>query len=746
MRMPSGSRFLFAALALSSAQASLAAVQSDPAAPATADDAGTPASADDVAFSADTLSYDSDADIVTAEGNVRMRRDGNTLTAGRIVWNRGTGDVTAIGNVSVTNANGDVAYGDSVALTDTLKDGAVENLLLVLADGGRLVARKGVRKNEITTLSGAAYTPCSVIDSDGCPKEPVWKISAVRVVHDPARHRIYYKGARLSLFGAPLLPLPGLSHPDGSGAPGSGFLVPDIRVGRTNGVEISAPLYLALSPNRDITITPHLYSKVKPALEAELRALTSSGGYRLRGMITHGSRMPVNAIATAATRDRGIRGYLDASGRYQPNQWWTLSGAGMVTTDKTFLRRYDISDSDRLRSTLNAERIGFDSYFSIAGWATQTLRIGDSQKLQPLALPAIDWRRRIGDPFLGGRIELQANSLSLVRASGQDTQRAFAGLRWDLRRRTTLGQELTFTLYGRGDVYHTDETGKTLTAIYRGEEGWNTRAIGAAAIDMRWPFVGPLFGGTQKITPRIQLVASPHIANLKIPNEDARSVDLEDSNLFALNRFPGYDRWEDGSRVTYGLEWGLQLSRFTLEAVIGQSYRLSNKAGILPDGTGLSQRFSDIVGRTTVRYRDFVSLTHRFRLDKDSGSVRRNEINATVGSSTTYAMVSYLRLNRGIDTAIEDLRDREEVQFGGRVQFARHWSLFGSTIVDLTDAREDPQSTADGYEPVRHRVGLMYDDECIELGVTWRRDYVQQGDARRGNTFLFRLALKNLGR
>lgn len=738
--MTSGSRLILIAAMLSLASQAAAAPPVDPA------DPEPPASSEEVAFSANRLSYDSDADIVTADGDVRMVRDGNRLRADSITWNRGSGEVTATGNVSVTNANGDVAYGDSVALTDTLKDGVVQNLLLVLADGGRLVARTGVRKNDITTLSGAAYTPCSVIDSDGCPKEPIWKISAVRVVHNPDKHRIYYKGAHLSLFGAPVLPLPGLSHPDGSGAPGSGFLVPDIRYGRTNGLEISAPFYMALSPNRDLTLTPHLYSKVAPALQAEFRALTSSGAYRIGGMLTYGSRIPASQSLVPNRRDKDIRGHLDASGRYQPDPWWTLSGSALVTTDKTFLRRYDISDSDRLRSTVSAERIGLDSYFVIAGWATQTLRIGDQQKLQPLALPAIDWRRRMTDPLLGGRIELQANSLSLVRAAGQDTQRAFGGIRWDLRRRTTLGQKLTFTLYGRGDVYHTDETGKTLTALYRGDEGWTSRLIGAAAVDMRWPFVGPLFGGTQKITPRVQLAASPRTRNLSIPNEDARSVDLEDSNLFALNRFPGYDRWEDGARVTYGVEWGMQLPDFTVDAVIGQSYRLSRKPTILPDGTGLSERFSDIVGRTTVRYRDFVSLTHRFRIDKDNAAIRRNEINATIGSTKTYAMVGYLRLNRGIDTAIEDLRDREEVQLAARVQFARYWSLFGSTVIDLTDSREDPLSTADGYEPVRHRLGLLYDDECVEIGLTWRRDYERQGDARRGNTYLFRLALKNLGR
>jgi LPS-assembly protein len=67
-------------------------------------------------------------------------------------------------------------------------------------------------------------------------------------------------------------------------------------------------------------------------------------------------------------------------------------------------------------------------------------------------------------------------------------------------------------------------------------------------------------------------------------------------------------------------------------------------------------------------------------------------------------------------------------------------------VIDLTGKSEDPLSIADGFQPVRHRVGLLYDDDCIQLGVTWRRDYQTTGDARSGNTFLLRLALKNLGR
>lgn len=705
-----------------------------------------PANPDQVDFSADTLSYDSDAEIVTAEGNVRMLRDGNRLRADKVIWYRNTGEVAASGAIAVTNPQGDTAYGDSIKLSDSLKDGIVENLLIVLADGGRLVANHGERKDGVTTLSDAAYTACPVVDAAGCPKEPIWKLSAVKVIHNPVKHRIYYKGARLSLFGAPLLWLPGLSHPDGSETPGSGFLVPDVRYTRGNGPELILPYYFSLAPNRDITLTPHLFTDILPALEARYRGLTEDGAYSIGGMITKSSRLPASVTGPSNNSRRSVRGYFDANGRFQIDPLWTISGSILATTDKTFMRRYDISDADRLRSTIRAERIDKNSYLSISGWAAQTLRTGDRQGLQPIALPALDYRRVLTDPLAGGRIQLQANSLALMRTDGQDTQRAFASIRWDLRSRTALGQEIQFTLYGRGDVYHTDDTISTVTASYRGREGWTSRGIGATAVDMRWPFIGPLFGGTQRITPRVQLAASLPAANLKIPNEDARSIDLEDSNLFALNRFPGYDRWEDGSRITYGLEWAFERPDFTLESIVGQSYRLSRKPNILLNGTGLSERFSDIVGRTTVRWRDFVSLTHRVRLDKDSGAIRRNEINATIGSRSTYVTAGYLRLNRDIDTAIEDLRDREELQFAARVKFARYWSLFGSTVVDLTDKREDPITTADGYEPVRHRVELTYEDDCFQLGLSWRHDYDRAGDARRGNSYRLRLALKNLGR
>jgi LPS-assembly protein len=696
-----------------------------------------------VAFEASQVDYDSDTQVVTASGNLILRSEDQSVRANSVSWNRTSGQIVATGDVRMVDEDGNQLFTDRLELTDELKAGAMSNLLLVLREGGRLAAVQGTRDEAgNVVLTRAAYSGCQVETASGCPKTPSWRITAERVVYDQASKKINFKGAYFELFGARVLPLPILSLAVG-GQANSGVEIPDLGYSASNGFELKDSYYWRIADNRDLLVSGFLYSKTAPMASAQYRALTDNGAYQITGYFTYGRRIPLGQ--SVPTSEKDWRGYLNANGRFHLDPNWSVSASARFATDRTFLRRYDISRDDRLRSTVNVERIDDDSYLSIAGWATQVLLTDQRQGLVPIALPEIDYRRRLADPLLGGHLNPQINSLALTRTAGQDTQRAFASAEWDLRRVTAWGQEVTFTALARGDVYHSDENAATVTALYRGLPGWQARGIAIAAVDVKWPLVGALLGGTQVLTPRVQVVASPPIRNLAIPNEDARSIDLEDSNLFALNRFPGYDRIEDGVRVTYGADWELDRPGWRVRTTIGQSYRLSDKPALFPVGTGLQGRFSDWVGRTEIRFRDFIKLTHRFRLDKDNFAVRRNEIDATLGSDRTYVEVGYLRLNRNVDLTFEDLQDREELRAAGRLAFAKYWSVFGSAVVNLTDKKEDPTATSDGFDPLRTRLGVAYTDDCLEFGMTWRRDYVRIADARLGNTFQVYFSLKNLG-
>ena len=154
--------------------------------------------------------------------------------------------------------------------------------------------------------------------------------------------------------------------------------------------------------------------------------------------------------------------------------------------------------------------------------------------------------------------------------------------------------------------------------------------------------------------------------------------------------------------------------------------------------------FSDIVGRTRIRYGRFIDLTHRFRLDKDNFAVRRNEIDldrrqrrrpmprsAICGSTATS-----IRRSRICAT-------RRSCALAGRVLFHRYWSVFGATV-HRPHRQERRPAVAGRRVGSRCATGsaFEYEDECLELGLTWRRDYERIGAFRKGSTFALHLALK----
>jgi LPS-assembly protein len=737
--MPRRQPFRPALLALLLASAAEAAAQ-EPGPPAAAPELPQPM----VEFEADLLSYDERLDVITASGNVRVNREGRVLTADTVVYDRRNGRVTASGNVLVDSGDGVRAVADEFELTETLRDGVVSNLLLVLADGSRLAAKDGVREGGRSTLNRAVYSPCKVVDDAGCPQEPVWQLKAVRVVHDPARGRVFYTGARLEFFGVPVAALPSLSHPDGFDRNQSGLLSPDVRLSRELGGEVRLPYFWSIAPDRDLTVTGHVYTNVAPMVGVEYRQLLAGGPIQLGLLGTYAGGQAQDPV-TGEIVDTGarFRGAFEGRGRVEHGSGWRSSFSARLTNDDNFLGRYQISLDNRLRSTYALERFEPERYFAVRGWAFQDLTPNSAPGRVPVALPLVDFLWRVPDLPVGGALTLEANSLGLWRRDGQSMARALASAQWNRSLLTPLGQRVTFTGLLRGDLYSTSDSALADDPLYAGDDGFRARFVPLAAVDVEWPFAGPLFGGTQTLTPRVQLVATTSTANGGIPNEDSRAVDLEESNLFALNRFPGFDRWEEGTRLTYGADWRLALAGVVVAAQIGQSYRLAGQGDLFPEGTGLAGKVSDFVGRASVRFGRYVEVTQRLRLDKDSLAIRRNETDIAVGSRRTFLSVGYLKYNRNI--ALEDLTDHEEVRAGGRVAFGRYWALFGSAVVDLTSQEEDPLTLNDGFQPIRHRLGVSYTDECFEFGLTWKRNYLDNPNARQGNTILFTLKLRNLG-
>ena len=122
-----------------------------------------------------------------------------------------------------------------------------------------------------------------------------------------------------------------------------------------------------------------------------------------------------------------------------------------------------------------------------------------------------------------------------------------------------------------------------------------------------------------------------------------------------------------------------------------------------------------------------------FRLDRNTLSLRRNEIGLNVGPPEYHLSLTYLSLSR--ELTADELIDREEVAATGRARLSNYWSLTGHTRHDLTDTGGTINS---GY-------GLEYEDECFSFVFDFKRDFTRDRELEPNTTISFRIRLKSLG-
>ena len=690
--------------------------------------------AENIEMSADILSYDKNKTLVTAEGRVIIvTDDGYILNAPKVTYNETTGIVHATGGIRITDPNGNTMMVEEAQLDDKLRDGFIENVRMMMGDGARLAAQNGRRHaGRISTLNNAVYSPCRDVCVRGTePKDPLWQVKAERITHDQKKRRLTYQNATLEMLGLPVLFLPYLSHPDPSVKRASGLLTPEFFQKRELGVSVKLPYHHVLSPSADATLTPIITSKEGLVLAGEYRQHIGIGQFDMQSSATYTDARDNNNIKTGK---KEFRTHIFSNGQFVHNETWRSSYKVQLSSDDTYLRRYGFSDLDTLTNEYKAEGYFGRSYASVQSLFFQGLRIEDDFGTNPIALPFLQYDY-VGTPGRHGDVvRANANFLALNRFDGIDTSRLSLNSSWELPLRTKHGLEVRYGGHVRGDLYQITDASRPDIPVFGGENGITGRLLPSLTARLRWPFAKSTAKTQQILEPLVDVIIAPDGGNPSaITNEDSRTFELTDTNIFAANRFPGIDRWEGGTRINYGVKWSFFMGNLSSEVVLGQSYRVESNSVIFPEGSGLSGNFSDVVGRWDVKLSKAFGIAHRFRLDKDTLRVRRNEVDIQYGGRDGGLSVGYFQLNR--NRIAEGLDDREEIRAGGYFSPKTNWTLYGDVIQNLTS----------GAKPVSHRLGVKYQNECLEFRLSWRKSFTEDRDIVPGSSINFSIRLKHLG-
>jgi LPS-assembly protein len=738
------------------------------------------------------IRYDYTNNSVAAVGNVQIYYGGATVEADQVIYDQKTKRLRAEGNVRLTEPDGKITYGQVIDLTDDYRDGFVDSLRLETPDDTRFAAARADRTSgNYTVLQNGVYTACEPCKDDP-RKPPLWQVKAARIIHDEGEKMLYFEDARIEFFGVPLAYVPFLSAPDPTVKRKSGFLFPSLSQTSQYGFGVEPKYFWALAPNYDLTLSALLTTKQGVLFKGEWRHRLLEGSYSIRaaGIFQQDPGYFANRDGPGSPTANTFRGVVQTAGQFALSDKWVWGWTGVLVTDTQFLYDYQLRQFagafDPFQTGFASEGVsqlylngaGERSYFDIRSIYYYGFSQFDHQGQIPIIHPVLDYSNVLPQQLLGGEFSYKANLTSLTRQQAEfnaitqsaqnsgvcqsptadtaipancllrgvpgDYTRASAQVDWRRTLVTDNGQMITPFLRLRGDVasVSVDNEAGVSNYISPSSNGL-ARGMPAAGVEYRYPFISVSSWGTQTIEPIAQLILRPNETDIgKFPNEDAQSLVFDTSNLFAIDKYSGWDRVEGGSRVNAGIQYTAQVNRAgSLNAMFGQSYAIFGQNSFAIGDTtntglnsGLDKNVSDYVGRVTYQPNQVYSFTVRGRFDQSTFTPQRLEIETRANFERWTLQVLYG--DYAPQPLLGFLTRREGLLTAASVKLTENWILLGSTRYDIENDRFD-----------QARVGVGYVDDCFMLSVNWLSSYTYTTATApvRNDTVMLQFSLRTLG-
>lgn len=702
---------------------------------------------EDISVIADEFGHDEELGIFVARGNVEILTEGKIVKADVVTYNERTKRITAAGNVVILEPDGDTQFATYADVTDDVKEGTLQNFRMLLKDNARLAANRAERvdQNRKEILYKGVYTPCAPCAEDPS-RAPLWQVKAYEAVRDKVNKTVTYHNAWMEMFGVPILYTPWFRHPDFGVDRQTGFLSPSLNFSSESGTQIRTPYYVVLDEDKDITFTPilrfggELQEGPGGVGVLEYRQRVRNGRFRIEGSGTVEDRLSeeLNENERHELHDE-LRGHIEGDGLFNINDDWRAGFDFKATSDKKYLKRWRLGSRDILTDRAYVEGFFGRSYAEAQAYAFQTTRMNLQGDQLPIIAPMLDYRF-VGEPGIAGAYwGLDTNFMNLRRIDGREVVRIAAEPYWTLPYTSSFGDIYRLTFSMPTTIHQVHDVDPNSNAIDPSGvddfDGTEFRAVPKMTFDWRYPFVSTTPTFTQVFEPMFQLVAAPDSGNTtKVPNEDSRTFELDDTNVFLADRFPGWDRADTGSRVTYGAQWsGYLPANGHVNAFLGQSFQLDHDDNDESrESAGINDDLTDVVGRLAVQPGLGINLNYRFRFDVDESAFQRHEARASYTLPGHFVIAtSYAFIN----SEGTEFPDREQASVFGLWQLSDYWSVNASSSYDL----EENRLLSIGG-------GLHYLDECFEL--TFSSTYTPGGDTEETEgdfEFLFAVNFTNLG-
>ena len=650
---------------------------------------------------ADSLYIQND-DTLVAKGHVQVFFKAQSLSAESVIYDQGTDRLIINGPIVLSDGQGTVILASQAEMSADMTEGLLVSARLVLDQQLQLAAaelrRVGGRYTEMDHVVASSCKICA-----GNPT-PLWEMRATSVLHDQVERQLYFTNAQLRFAGVPVFYIPRLRMPDPTLLRATGILMPSFRSNSTLGTGLELPVFVTLGDHADILLTPFFASSGSKTVYYRYRQAFVTGDLDVSGSVSQDNILPGET-----------RGYVLATGAFALPNDFQLALRGEMVSDPSYLSDYDYPSEDRLESYLEISRTYRDEYVLAGVVAFHSIREGEVNAILPTYVSGLVWHKRLTPDVIGGLGDLELQTHAHYRpsneewadtnlddiADGRDMQRVSFRAAWQRNFQADNGILTTFQTAAAANAFMVQQD-----SVYQGN---TTRLDGSLGVQFRWPWLKPGAGDvSQLIEPVAQFVlASSNGGN--IPNEDSALVTFDESNLFAMNRFPGADASETGSFANIGVNYlRNDPAGWTVGVTAGRVLRadVENDFSV---SSGLSGQKSNWLLAGQVIFADRFTFMGRALTDDDL-ELTSGEFQAAYSDDRLSLVTGYI--HTGADLAENRLVPISEFGLASSYDFTPSWSGRLSGIYDFESERATTAA-----------LGLTFRNECLLVNLSLSRRF-----------------------
>lgn len=705
-------------------------------------------------FQADTLDYNENEQLVTATGNVYITQGPKLLRADKVQYFQIQDKVIAEGNVWIKDEDGNYSFAQFAELTNKMNDGFVEEVKILMTDNSRASGNKSKRYNgEKLILWQGVYSPCPLCKAD--PNSfPLWQIKADKVIHDKEDQSLTYNHAWMEFLGVPTLYTPYFYHPDPSVKRKTGLLMPIYGGGKDTGGSLCLPFFIVTGQNHDITLYPTFTSKQGTILGAEFRHRLVDGEYTLSGSYAGGTKNdnPKEKNPEHLKKIPKERWHIFLDGRYDINDETIVKWIIRRASDLTYLLRFPVLHGGStkiadvqgtLDSSISVENFRQTSYGVVKGYVFQS----NDAKYTPVILPTATYLYETMPGRFSETWHFDANFLNLFREKGlpgkfgEKMIRGSLGGGVQVPYVTPLGDIWKLQANVRGDTYHINDFKTHFNS--KAKDYNETRLFPQASLTWRFPLVQYTNCMHWVVEPAAMVITSSHGLNpIQIPDEDSPLVVVEQTNLFSMNRFYGYDRVDDGHRFVYG---GHSRHHFTKGrkafVFFGQSIRLDHHR-VLPRISGEDRNASNYIASVLLAPTDWLEGRSRLMFNRKNWTVEIAESSGTIKTPWITGTIGHVYYNPRM--TLNRQRVSQAIWGVSTPQFYK-WTFSYTETMNVGDRRRVFASHKMTPRVLSRAGILQYNHECLITTISVIHTGYRDRDLRPDTKVLLQLDFKNLG-